>query len=146
MPSVKFSDLELAFEFVSSAPQYEATAFISRETGKIYWLSDVIDEDEEETPDDLENRARYIEIPNKNEFNLGKRLVLRFIGEELLEEYDEVERIFSRAGAYGRYKELLESKGLPEAWYKYEEEANQSSLRAWCEEEGIQFVDEKGDP
>lgn len=40
---------------------FENAAYISLDTGTIYWLSDELDE---ETPPDLETSDRYLEIPH----------------------------------------------------------------------------------
>lgn len=82
MPSLKFADLVMAFDFVSSAGMFECKAYISRITGEIHWVSDLID-DEEDLPEDLDNPERYMEIPHKNELDLGRTLVLRFVRGEL---------------------------------------------------------------
>jgi hypothetical protein len=53
-----------------------------------------------------------VEIPHKNDLDLGQRLVFEFVETHLSDEYQRVEQIFRRRGAYGRFKDLLESKGL----------------------------------
>ena len=50
--AVSFSDLQLAFEFVSSGGMGENEAYLDRRSGKIYWHSDVGDNDQE-LPDDI---------------------------------------------------------------------------------------------
>ena len=50
--SVKFSDLQLTFEFVSSGGMGENEAYLDRQSGKIYWHSELGDNDEE-LPDDI---------------------------------------------------------------------------------------------
>lgn len=141
MPSVKLSDLMMAFEFVSSAAPFESSAYISRRTGEIYWVSDLIDE-EEDLPEDLGDPEQYIEIPHKNELDLGRRLVLGFVRRSLPDSYDEVEDIFRSKGAYSRYKALLERTGKLEEWYRYEEVETDAALRQWSEEEGIDLIEE----
>jgi len=42
---IKFSDIEIAFEYVSSTPMTANTAVICKETGEIYFRSDYGDED-----------------------------------------------------------------------------------------------------
>jgi hypothetical protein len=103
--AVSFSDLQLAFEFVSSGGMGENEAYLDRRSGKIYWHSEVGDNDEE-LPDDIDEE-KYISIPDKRELDLGKPLVLDFAREFLPDDYDEVRHIFSRKGAYRQYKELL---------------------------------------
>ena len=58
MPSVKYSDLEMAVSFVGSGYICEADAYLSRKSGKIYWVSSELDD--EDLPEDwykFENSA-----------------------------------------------------------------------------------------
>src|SRR5215831_10637469 len=100
---VSFWDLQLALEFVSSGGVGENEAYLDRRSGKIYWHSEVGDNDEE-LPDDIDDE-KYISIPDKRELDLGKPLVLDFAREFLSDDYDEVRHILSGKGAYRRYKE-----------------------------------------
>ena len=59
------------------------------------------------------------EIPHKNDLDLGQALVFEFAASHLPDEYDRVRDIFRRRGAYGRFKDLLDSKGLLETWYRF---------------------------
>src|SRR2546429_6921367 len=97
--AVSFSDLQLAFEFVSSGGMGENEAYLDRRSGKIYWHFEFGDNDEE-MPDDIDDDEKYISIPDKRELDLGKPLVLDFAREVLPDDYDEVRHIFSRRGAY----------------------------------------------
>ena len=98
--AVSFSDLQLAFEFVSSGCMGENEAYLDRRSGKIYWHSQ-FGENDEELPDDIDGE-KYISIPDKRELDLGKPLVLDFARDFLSDDYDEVRQIFSRRGAYRR--------------------------------------------
>src|SRR3990167_3828754 len=104
--TVKYDDLSLAFEFVSAGLPMEHNAYISIDTGQIYWISD-LNPTEEEVPDDLETSDRYIAIPHKNELGLGRNLALRFVAQELPERYGRAEAVFRSKGAYARFKQLL---------------------------------------
>jgi hypothetical protein len=95
---ISFSDLQLAFEFVSSGGMGENEAYLDRQSGKIYWHSEFGNNDEE-LPDDIDDE-KYIAIPDKIELDLGKPLVLGFAREFLPDDYGEVCQIFSRRGAY----------------------------------------------
>jgi len=53
----------------------------------------------------------------------------------------KVEDIFRRRGAYGRFKSLLERRGVLDEWYAYEARHRESALRQWCAENGIALVD-----
>ncbi len=142
MPLVVLSDLVLAFEFVSSAAPFENRAYISRDSGRIVLESDFI-EDEEKLPKDLGDPEHYIEIPHKHDLDLGKQLVLRFVRSELPDSYDEVARIFMRKGAYSRYKTFLESRGLLDTWYTFEEAETDAAFRRWAEDEELELSEEK---
>jgi hypothetical protein len=133
--SVSFSDLQLAFEFVSSGGMGENEAYLDRQSGKIYWHSE-FGENGEELPDDIDNE-KYIAIPDRRELDLGKPLVLDFAREFLRDDYDEVRHIFSRRGAYRRYKDLLVRRGALERWYDFSNKAEEAALREWCAENGI---------
>ena len=137
MAVVSFSDLQLAFEFVSSGGMGENEAYLDRQSGKIYWHSEFGDNDEE-LPDDIDDE-KYISIPDKRELDLGMPLVLDFAREFLPDDYDEVRHIFSRRGAYRRYKELLVQRGALERWYDFSNKAEEAALRKWCAENGIEL-------
>ena len=88
MAAVKYDGLETAFAFVSSAPPTENAAYISLDTGTIYWTSEFNPLDEE-VPDDLETSDRYIAVPHKNDLDLGRNLALRFVTQELPDQADQ---------------------------------------------------------
>ena len=132
---VTFSEIEDAFLFVSSAPPFEHDAYLNKETDEIYYASAMGDSDE--LPADLEESDKYISIPHKNDLDLGRELVFDFVSAHVPGEFENVKRIFSRKGAYGRYKELLESKNQLEAWYEFEQQAVAKALRDWCKEKDI---------
>ena len=134
--ALSFSDLQLAFEFVSSGGMGENEAYLDRRSGKIYWHSEFGDNDEE-LPDDIGDE-KYISIPDKRELDLGKPLVLDFACEFLSDDYDEVRHIFSRRGAYRRYRELLVRRGALERWYDFSNKSEETALRKWCAENGIE--------
>lgn len=141
MTAVVYEDLEQAFDFASSGEIIQASAFVSRETGCIYWISD--DLEGEELPDNLEDSEYYAEVPTKRDLGLGKSLALRFVSKELPEKYDVVDGFFRRRGAYGRFKDLMEENGVLEKWYRFEVESIREALCAWAKEEGYTVIDER---
>ena len=132
---VKFDDLLSAFEWVSSS-QDDSEAFVSRVTGDVHWSSSTMGLDER-LPEDIEDRSIYVPVPNKHDLNLGKHLALAFAEEQLADSYQAVADFFRQRGAYGRFKDLLERKGLLQAWYDFEAKAIESTLREWATEEGL---------
>ena len=136
---MKLDEIEDAFFYVSSAPNFTNSALLSKETGKIFYISGMGDSDD--LPEDIEESDEYIEIPHKNDLDLGNRLVMDFATEQCPELLEKVHAIFRHKGAYSRYKELLDSKGLLEKWYDYENQHTKEALRQWCADNGIELTD-----
>ena len=117
MAQAKFRDVLDAFEFVSAAQPSEHEAYLSRQTGAIYWHSEHGD-DFDQLPGDIDDAEKYVSIPHKQDLGLGKRLAIRFV-DEFLENDDAemVREIFCHSGAYARFKNLLEVRRLLDRWY-----------------------------
>jgi hypothetical protein len=137
MTMIRFSDLYDAFLFVSSAGYGLHTVVLNKATGKFYYRSEMGDIDEI-SDDDLDFDS-CISIPHKNDLGLGNELVYEFISDHLPDEYDFVRHIFSKRGAYSRFKDLLESKDLLQNWYDFEQKREEEELRQWCDENAIQL-------
>lgn len=95
-------------------------------------------DNEEPLPDDVSDTEKYIAIPHKNDLGLGKRLALKFADEVLSDAVDEVAEIFRRQGAYGRFKGLLERRGVLQRWYGFEAASVKEALREWCDDSDIE--------
>ncbi|MFC1643496.1 UPF0158 family protein [Chlamydiota bacterium] len=132
---MKFQDLDLAFHFVSSAQPLEHTAYISKSTGEAYYHSEMGDFDE--IPEEVYESDDYIEIPHKNDLDLGKQLVWDFVEQEIPGLKDKVRSFFSRKGAYSRYKDFLEQIGLLDKWYEFENTKAKEALLEWCKKNKI---------
>ena len=135
--AISFSDIEDAFFFVSMDQQYMHNAYLCKETGEMFYTSEAGDSDE--LPEDIDDPEKYIAIPHKNELDLGKTLVIEFTSTYLPEELKKIYSIFRHRGAYSRYKDLLESKGALEDWYKFENERQKVALKEWCQENNIEI-------
>ena len=138
--TVRWSDLEDSFHYASAEGIGMNRAWLSLDTGKFHWYSELGD-NFEELPDDIGDESRYAQVPHKNELDLGRRLVFRFVQEQAPELMDDVEDIFRRRGAYGRFKDLLDDRNLLQQWYAYEEKATRAALRAWCDENAVGLED-----
>lgn len=141
MVSIKWSELLDAFEFASIGSLGENVAFVDLDTGLFHFISEEADL-EEETPEDLESSDRYLALPHKNELELGKQLALSFIGQHLPNELDKVVGYFHKRGAFSRFKDLLEERGILEAWFTFEKQATEQALRQWCDEHDLQIASE----
>ena len=103
---VAFSELLDAFEFISADPMFGNSARVNRETGTVHWHSD-FESGLYELPEDIEDDQKYLELPGPRDLDLGRPLVMRFAADELDDHYDEIADIFSRRGAYRRFKDFL---------------------------------------
>jgi hypothetical protein len=141
MPA-SFQDILLGFEFVSSSLGLHE-AYLCRRTGKVYWHSETFDLEglEDELPDDVEDDANYVAIPDKRELGLGKPLALDFAREFLPKDFDEVRYMFSKRGAYQKFRALLIRRNALDRWYDFEAKATDRALREWCEVNSIEVAD-----
>jgi hypothetical protein len=146
MAAVKFDDLSTAFDFVSFAAPLEHQAFVSLDTGAIYWISEAGGVGDEELPPDLDTSDRYVAVPHRNDLDLGLDLVLRFVREVLPHQDDKVAAMFWRPGAYGRFKSLLDAEGRLDEWYAFEADATKQALQDWCTANGLAPDDEQHSP
>ncbi len=135
-PSVKLDDLEMAFEFVSAGEPMEYEAYLSMETGTIYFHSEY-GEIEDPLPEDIDEPDKYILIPQKKYFGLGRSLALSYAEKFLPNDLDIVRAMFDRSGAFHRFKELLVARDHIEDWRMFESEALTQAIRQWCEDNEI---------
>ena len=77
-----YDDLSEAFDFVNFGQPMEHFAYISLDSGAIYWVSEASDV-EQDLPEDLDTSDRYLAIPHKNDLDLGRQLALQFTDAEL---------------------------------------------------------------
>ena len=133
---ISFSEIEDAFLYVSSDHPFTNSAVINKKKGKIFYRSEYSDIDE--FPEDVENEY-YIEIPHKNDLDLGQNLVFEFVSKYIPDRFDEVDSYFRKKGAYSKYKYLLERLNLLEKWYEFEDERTKTALQEWCRDNGLEF-------
>jgi len=139
--SVKLSELIVAFESVSASDGYEHKAYICKRTGRIIIVSEGMDLEEETEVPDEPDLADYHVVPHRRDLDLGKRLALSFVAQELPGLLNKAREIFHRKGAYGRFKQLLHTTGSLDKWYAFEERATEEALLEWCDEAGVTLND-----
>jgi hypothetical protein len=128
---IKFSDIQDAFLFVSSAGYGMNTAILCKDTGQILYRSEISDLDWD----------MCIEIPHRNDLDMGQNLIFEFVKMRLPDDYHHVQQIFRKRGAYRRFKDFLETKGLLEMWYDFESKREEQALRQWCVKNEIELSD-----
>ena len=136
---MKFSDLEEAFLFVSSDAPYMNEVALRKSTGELYYRSELVGVDE--IPSDADDSDEYLWIPSFRDLGLDARVVRAFVESEIPEHREEVASIFSRRGAYGRFKGFLATIEKLEAWFGFESERQRQAVREWCQLEGVELED-----
>ena len=136
--AIDFDDIENAFFYVSMDDSYN-NAILDTESGEIYYTSEFGDSDE--LPEDIYEDEKYIYVPGQRDLDLGKPLVIEFVSEFLPNKLDKVHSIFSRKGAYSRYKDFLERNGFLDEWYDFEDKRRKEALKEWCKENNIKLKD-----
>ena len=134
---MKYEDIELLFDYVGSVRRFERSAYLNRRTGESYLTSELGDSDE--LPDDFDESDDYLGIPHRNDLDLGQMLVFEFVGQRLPSAIEQVRDFFERAGAYSRFRDLLERNGLLDEWHKFEADRARAAILAWCEENHIEL-------
>ncbi len=146
---LKFNDIYTAFEYVSSGDYGEHEAYLNPKKDKVIMIFDpmVTGKKSEAIPDEEFVAGDWIAIPNKRDLNLGSKLVFRFAKEALPQnDWAEVDRIFSKRGAYSRWKVFLNSRNLLQNWYDYSNHAEIQALKEWLNWEKIPYEAETGTP
>jgi hypothetical protein len=138
--AVRFQDILDAVEAVSSGDLGQNSAWLCKQSDRIY-LQFEIDDEPEELPDDIDDGEKYIPIPDKRQLGLGKPLVLAFAGEFLPDDFAKVRQIFSRPGAYARFNDLLDHRRMRQEWFDYRDKAEIEAVREWCAENSIEVVE-----
>jgi hypothetical protein len=133
---VNMTDLAMAFEFISGgAAAYGNRAYVSRDTGRVYCVSDEFEGDSD-VPDDIDESDRYVPVPNERSLELGVALVRRFAEEYFPNEVDEVMLLFRRKGAYARFKDYVLRRERLDAWHAYRDAQTLAALADWCASQG----------
>lgn len=138
--AVKFSDVLEGYEYTNFDTGGINQAFLDKETGKVYYYTDSGD-NFEELPEDLDESDKYIEIPCKNDLDLGRNLVFDFAVQHLPDDANYIQDMFRRKGAYSQFRNFLEHKGAIKKWYDFENEQVEKALREWCALYGVELVD-----
>lgn len=137
--AVALDELILALDWASDTSGTGNMAFVCRESGRVFMTSD---EDfgaefEPDLPLDLDDASKYAGVPSRHDLRLGKRLAVRFVQASLPVRLEQTYTMFAARGAYARFKDMLESEQALDAWYAFEAEAVERSLREWVESEEL---------
>ena len=144
-PAVFLDELTAAMLFVSAAESVDGdddVAYLHRPTGVIHWQSveGIVRElYDEPLPENVAVLPDYLRIPSKRELGLGRAMVFAFVHQFMPYAYAEMAAIFRRPGAYGRFRSILEYRGLFGQWREFQDESEKKAMRAWCRENGVAF-------
>lgn len=139
MPTVNLDELEQATMIVEDGGG-AVTAMVSRDTGMIHRLNDEYMDEEAPMPSSSDADARYVPVPAAGTLGIGDELVLRFAAAHLPEDQALVRDMFRDRDIEG-FARLLEERGAGETWERFRAEATRTTLRRWCEENGLQAAE-----
>lgn len=139
MVAVNLEELKEAVDFVSGGEEFDNAAYISLETGRIFFHSTLVDMGED-LPEEIDDAYRYLPVPHRYDLDLSRRLALDFAAAELPADLDQVFAYFRRPGAYRRFKALLATRDKLDTWFAFEDAATESALRGWCTENGLELL------
>jgi hypothetical protein len=138
----KIDALEWAFEMqCGSSYGEEVDCYISKKTGEIVHDSEAITG--EPCPvQNIGNDPSYCHLPDKFDLDLGQHLVWNFVDEKIPALEPKIREIFSRRGAYRRWKGFLDKHDLLDQWYSFENKATRTALLQWSAENGVPMEDQ----
>ena len=142
---ISLREFEAVFSML--APwESDAEAFVRTDADGIVYVPNSMFADTEEIDAayDPMKEGSWIAFPDASELRLGHRMALRFAREFLSEEQCErVVAIFSRRGAFRRFKDFLDECGKLQDWYAYEELTVLEALKQWLKDNDIDYVDDR---
>jgi hypothetical protein len=138
---VSWKELLNAYELADFGEPGSHAAFFNKKSGEFVYRSEMYPDEDDVLPEDIDENEDYIRLPDKRELDLGKHLALSFVDEYLPDDFRRVKDIFSRRGAYARFKDLLDHRKALNQWYGYERKATEKALRQWCADNKIAVTD-----
>jgi hypothetical protein len=133
---IPYNTIEDAFFFVASDQRGMHSALLDKTTGRTYFRSEMCGLDE--IPEEIWGLDSSVEIPHKNDLDLGRDLVFEFAESRMPNDCNRVQDMFRKRGAYSRFKDLLQSKGLLQEWYDFENESQKQAILEWCKDNGVE--------
>ncbi|TWU40196.1 hypothetical protein Q31b_35410 [Novipirellula aureliae] len=137
-----FDTIEMAFEYANFDDRSN-DAYLDRHTGNSLYFSMLGDSDDE--PDDFDDTARYVAIPDTRDFGLGSQLAIQFASETAPSLLDDVRDAFRGRGGFRRFKDLLDRNDLLESWHQYEAEHERTAILQWCADNDIRYTRDDSD-
>ncbi len=137
-----------AYETAEFSRQCGSYAVINPDDGRVLVIPSelVADFNEIQELESQISNGHWIELPTRNELDLGKSLVFQFVGLYLApKDKNRVERYFSRRGGYRKWKALLIERGLEQKWYRFEMDSTVTALKDWLHRNDIAFIDDSDD-
>lgn len=138
-PTVAFADLQSAFDWIAAGSLMRAEAYIDLRDGRVWCVSEDAGIEEAKPPPDLDS-GHYLAVPDKRNLDLGRQLAFDFARRYLPRDFDRVRAMFHRRGAYGRFRELVEARGLRQQWFDFRDAAERHATIAWAESNGLRVV------
>lgn len=128
-----------AFDWTSDLTRVDPLAFVSRVTGQIHLASG--EDAADALPTDVYDEARYAMVPSRRDFDLGKRLAVRFVQRHAPAQLEQTYDCYAQPGAAARFRTLMDAAGVADAWDAFERAAVESALRDWADAHALLIAD-----
>ena len=120
----------------------DAEAFVRTDADGIVYVPNSMFADTEEIDAayDAMKEGSWIAFPDVSKLRLALRFAREFLSEE---QCERVVAIFSRRGAFRRFKDFLDECGKLQDWYGYEELTVLEALKQWLKDNDIDYMDDR---
>ena len=89
-----------------------------------------------------EGREKFIDLPSKfdiHEYSIMERFCISIEDNKIS---DSLYHAIKGSGAFRRFKDGIYRFGIEEDWYRYRDEAIKRIAIDWCDENGIEYIDD----
>ena len=134
---INLSEIIEAIEFTNDMTH----SFLDKVTGEIVTVNEfgMTSKEQEALYDTLDEHGFY-RLPDQYELN-GYNTMEEFIETLPSPARDRLEIAISGRGAFRRFKDEIRRRGVEKAWYRYEADENRRKAIEWCEDNGIEIID-----
>jgi hypothetical protein len=154
MPRIKLSDIIDAMQMQSET----VSCYLNKKTRELVPISeedmDAAEDDElaEDAPEGQEegiqtaramlDTGNYIALPSQfdiDEYSMMERFCLSIKDQKIA---DSLFDTIKGRGAFRRFKDKVHEYGVEQDWYKHRDCSCLEIAKAWCEENGIEFMED----
>ena len=155
MTAAKLSDIIDAMQMQSETMSH----YFNKKTGEIVPISeeemdtvendDLVEDDPEwqeegiKTVREILDSDDYIALPSQfdsNEYEMMEKFCLLVKDQKIA---DDLYNAIKGRGAFRRFKDKVQEHEIEQDWYQYRDKSYKEIAKQWCEENAVEFMDDK---